>query len=73
MSRKLQNLQESCDLKGLKIVRGVKVINHAQFVDDTILLRGASSIIAKICNCALATFLKASDSKVNSIKSKFYG
>jgi hypothetical protein len=32
---------------GIKIARGVKDINHAQFVDDTLLLGGASTIIAR--------------------------
>jgi hypothetical protein len=32
---------------GIKIERGVKDINHAQFFDDTLLLGGASTIIAK--------------------------
>ena len=73
MSKNIQHLKESGDLKGLKIARGVKVVNHAQFADDTILLGGASSIIAKIFKCAFSTFLKASDDKVNSTKSKVYG
>ena len=73
MSRNLQNLQESSDLKGLKIARGVKSSNHVQFAGDTILLGGASTIIAKRCKRALSTFLKSSDSKVNSTKSKVYG
>ena len=71
-SRKLQQLQESGDLKGLNIARGVNVVNRAQFVDDTIMLGGVSSISAEIFKCALSTFLKASDNKVNSTKSKVY-
>ena len=35
------------ELKGIKITRGVRAENNAQFVDDTILLGGASTIIAK--------------------------
>ena len=73
MSRKLQQLQESGDLKGLKIARGVKVVNNAQFVDDTIMIGGVSSISVERFKCALSTFLKASDIKVNSAKSKVYG
>ena len=73
MRRKLQHLQDSGDLKGLKIARGVKAANHAQFVDDTIMLGGASITIVRRFKCALSTFLKASDGKVNSTKSKVYG
>ena len=73
MSMKLQHLQDSSDLKGLKIARGIKAINHAHFADDTILLGGAPSIIAERFNCALSAFLKSFDDKVNSIKSKVCG
>ena len=73
MSRKLQHLQESGDLKGLKIARGVKATNHVQFVDDTIMLGGAYITIAKRFKGAISTFLKESDGKVNSTKSKVYG
>ena len=47
MSRKLQQLQGSRELKGIKATRGVKAVNHAQFAEDTILLGGASTIIAE--------------------------
>ena len=73
MSRKLQLLQGSGELRGLKIARGVKAINHAQFVDDTILLGGASITIARRFNSVLSTFLKAIDGKINLAKSKVYG
>ena len=73
MSRKLQLLQVSGDLRGLKIARGVKAANHAQFVDDTILLGGASITIARRFNSVLSTFLKAIDGKINLAKSKVYG
>ena len=65
-------MQESGELKGLKIARGVKVVNHAQFADDTTLLGGASPIISERFNGPLSIFLKASDDKVNSTKSKVY-
>ena len=72
LSRKLQALQENGKLKGLKIVRGTKAATHAQFADDTILLGGASTEIAKRFNKFMSSFLKASDGKVNLIKSKVY-
>ena len=73
MSTKLQHMQESSEFKGLKIARGVRDVNHSQFANDTILLGGASTIIAERFNGALYIFLKASDEKVNSAKSKIYG
>ena len=56
----------------MKIARGVRDANHAQFVDDTILLGGASTIIAERFRRVLSTFLKASDDKINATKSKAY-
>ena len=45
---------------------------HAQFADDTILLGGASMVIAKRFKEALSLFSKDSEGKVNLIKSKVY-
>ena len=59
--------------KGLNIARGIKVATHAQFADDTIMLGGASTMIAERFNEVLSSFLKASDGKENSIKYKVYG
>ena len=72
MSRKLQHLQECEDLKGLNIAKGVKSTNHAQFFHDTILLGGSSISISRRFKSSLSTFLKATDGKVNSTKSKVY-
>ena len=73
LSRKLQQQQELGELKGLKIARGVRVENNAQFVDDTILLGGASTIIAKRFKNVISTFLNATNGKLNVKKSKIYG
>ena len=70
LSRKLQALQENIKLSGLNIVRGTKAATHAQFTDDTILLGGASTVIAERFNEVLSYLLKATDGKVNHIKSK---
>ena len=56
----------------MKIARGVRAANNAQFSDDTILLGGASTIIAERFRRVLSTFLKASDGKINAKKSKSY-
>ena len=57
----------------MKIARGVRAPNHAQFADDTILLEGTSMIIAERFRRVLSTFLKASYGKINATKSKAYG
>ena len=73
LSRKLQQQQDLGELKGLKSARGVRVVNHAHLDDDTILLGGASTIIAERFNSVLSTFLNATDGKLNVTKSKVYG
>ena len=57
----------------MKIARGVRAANHVQFEDDTILLGGMSTIIEERFRRVLSTFLKASDGKINTTKSKAYG
>ena len=47
LSFQLDSTRHDQDLPGIKMARGIKDINHAQFVDDTILLGGASNIIAR--------------------------
>ena len=66
-------MQEKGELKGLKIIRGVKVATLAQFAYDTIMLGGSSTVIAERFKKVLDYFLKASDGKVNTVKSKVYG
>jgi hypothetical protein len=58
---------------GIKIARGVKDINHAQFVDDTLLLGGASTIIARKFKQQLDLYKEASGSQINYRKSKIFG
>ena len=72
LSRNLQALQENRKLRGLKIAKGTKAAMHAQFANDTILLGGASTVIAERFNKALSSFLKASYGKVNLKKSTVY-
>ena len=73
MSINLQHLEESGDLKGLKIARGVKVSNHAQFDDDTILLGSASIQIARSSIISLDLLLSALVGNTNFEKSFLYG
>ena len=51
----------------------MKVSNHVQFVDDTIMLGGASITIAWRFNLVMSTFVKATNGKIYSAKSKVYG
>lgn len=58
---------------GISIARGVKPINHSQFVDDTILLGGASSIMDRRLKSTLDDFLVSSGAMVNEGNNKIYG
>ena len=55
------------------MARGTKDINHAQFADDTILLGGASQIIARCFKSEITRYCHASGSKINLRKSQIYG
>jgi hypothetical protein len=47
LSIKLEHERIVKNIQGLQIVHGVKNLNHSQFADDTLLLGGASVIIAR--------------------------
>jgi hypothetical protein len=71
-----RNLEEYCrmeHLARLTIIRGIKEKNHSQFVDDTLLLGVASSIIERRFKTILDQFLSASGGKINTLKSQIYG
>jgi hypothetical protein len=51
---------------------GVKGINHSQFVDDTLFLEVASTIVARRFKVVLNSFLNSSRGKVNNRKSQIY-
>jgi hypothetical protein len=59
-------------IPGIKIAQGVKRINHSQFVDDMILLSGASKIIPRRLNQVLDTFLLVSGGLLNKTKCQIY-
>jgi hypothetical protein len=60
-------------LAEIKLIIGVKSMNHYQFADDALLLGGASTIITKHFKCILDHFLNASRCKVNNGESQIYG
>jgi len=47
LSINLEHNRQNVTITGIYFSRGIKSINHSQFVDDTIFLGGASCIIAK--------------------------
>jgi hypothetical protein len=63
-------LQKS--ILGIKIVQGVKRINNSQFVDDTILLGGASSIISNRFKKVMDDYMTTSRGLINARKSQIY-
>jgi hypothetical protein len=73
LSYQLGNAQVQKNLQGLRIVQGVKDINHAQFMDDTLLLGGAIPIIAKKFKEELDAYAAASGSEISQAKSNIYG
>jgi hypothetical protein len=65
LSENLEQERELGILSGMQIIR-VKNMNHSQFVDDTIMLGGASIIIASRFKITLDSFLDASRGAVNN-------
>jgi len=65
LSRQLEYERENGNLPGLQMARGVKNLNRYQFVDDTLLLGGASQIIAFRLKKVTNSFLDASGGAVN--------
>ena len=57
----------------IKISRGLVPINHSLFVDDSLLLGGASLKIARAFNEILQKFCLISGALINKDKSVVYG
>jgi len=60
-------------ITGIKFGNGAKNINHSQFADDTLLIGGASTTIARRFKKLLDQFMEYSRGKVNQLKSCIYG
>jgi hypothetical protein len=73
LSYQLENSRIRSNLQGLKITQGVKEINHTQFADDTLLLGGASLLVAKRFKEELDAYVAVSGSEISQAKSKIYG
>jgi hypothetical protein len=56
LERQLEKVDASKYIPGIKIAWGTKRINHSQFANDTLLIGGASIVIAKRLKNALDNF-----------------
>ena len=73
LSIRLNRLLEDGKIQGLSFNAGVQPINHALFMDDTILLGSASPIIARTFLQSLDLLLRSSRNMVNLDKFHLYG
>ena len=73
LSFQLEYARKAQELPGIRMARGSKYINHAQFADDTLLLGGASQIIVRRFKSEINRYCLASGSKINLRKSQIYG
>eukprot|EP00253_Pinus_taeda_P016670 PITA_16670 len=72
LSRKLKAKRVSGSLPGLKPTSRINPLNHALFADDSILLGGASSGIAKAFDTVIKNYCKVSGALVNEKKSEVF-
>lgn len=73
LSFQLDYCQQIQTLLGLRMAHNVKDINHAQFADDTLFLRGASINSARTFKKELDIYRDVLGSKINYVKSTIYG
>ena len=71
LRRKLTIAKEAGFIPGIKIARGVDAINHALFVDDSLLLGGASLTIAWAFKYILQNYCLISKALINKKKVLF--
>jgi hypothetical protein len=69
---KLAYERRTNNFPGLKITRGARRINNSQFVDDTLLLGGASQTMATIFKMVLDQYREATGGTINKHKSQIY-
>eukprot|EP00253_Pinus_taeda_P022245 PITA_22245 len=72
LSVHLENLRLKREIMGISIERGIKEINHSLFADDTLLIGGASTLMARRFKRVLDAFLQVSGGKLNNRKCKIY-
>eukprot|EP00253_Pinus_taeda_P005844 PITA_05844 len=72
LSTHLDQLRNNKEIPGICIEKGIKEINHSLFTDDTLLIGGASSLMARRFKRILDAFLSASGGKLNNRKCRIY-
>lgn len=72
LNKLLKSERNYGNLPEIKIVRGDKSINHSQFIDDTLLLEGASTIMMWRFQKVLDLYLQASEGLINHNKCHIY-
>jgi hypothetical protein len=72
LSRKLEAERRSGNLLRIKVAKGVRSINHSWFVGDTLLLEGASTIMATRFKAVLDFFIRALGGMISNRKSQIY-
>jgi hypothetical protein len=72
LNRRLEQERSTKTISGLKIARGIKRINNSQFADDTLLLGGASHVMAQRFKIILDQYEQVSGGLVNKHKSQIY-
>jgi hypothetical protein len=72
LSKLLEYERNSGNLSGIRIVRGVKSINHSYFVDDTLLLEGDSTIMERIYKKILNLYIQVYVGLINHKKCQIY-
>eukprot|EP00253_Pinus_taeda_P024410 PITA_24410 len=72
-SRALNHHRRVGLISGIKFGNGVKNINHSQFADDTLLIGGASTTIARRFKNLLDQFMEYSGGEINLHKICIYG
>lgn len=73
LSRKLESERVIGNLPGIQMVGGIKRVNHSHFADNTLLISGASLIVASRFNKILDSFLDTSGGALNRRKCHIYG
>jgi hypothetical protein len=72
LSRTLDFARSQKSIPSIKISRGTKRLNHSQFVDDTLLISVASTILALRFKRIMDLFTKAFGGLINNAKSQLY-
>ena len=72
LNRRLEHERATGNIPGLKIARGVRRLNNSHFVDDTLILGGASQTMARRFKLVLDQYETTSVGLINKHKSQIY-